>query len=39
MDVNDFDSNFLCKILKPTNGNIKFAVGSAYRDYVKIGEY
>jgi hypothetical protein len=25
--------------LKPTNGNIKFRIGSAFRDYVKIGEF
>jgi len=36
---NDFDSNFLCIFLELTNGNIKFTVDSAYRDYVKIGEF
>jgi hypothetical protein len=27
------------KNLKDAYGNIKFAVGSAYRDYVKIGDF
>jgi len=35
----DLDSNLLCKILEPTNGNIELTAGSADRDYIKIGEF